>query len=319
MSNTTTVTLSPCIVLSWSANVMAARGPTLVICSVAIAIHTIFWIQLLFYSSVRQKGMLWFYLYLLTDLFLIFRFFLFYGQRINNTCVPRGPRVYLCYFEAISKIYTNVIQSYILLGLNICRYVQIVYNRNVYIKDIYLIILSNLIIFLLPLLNIAFQFLINWTQLSKQLGGLCDIAYGSAGVQIYNLIIVYMIPVSLNILFLGLCIRFISATGNIQNRQIINNRRKFHRRILIQSILFYTIWIILWSPFVLSFQFINTNTTAGTFTAMLNYIQVAIDPAIIAIIDRRFLRAWISTFKKILKKRPRQIQPTLTTGTIRKY
>lgn len=321
MNNTTTTittTLSSCIVLSWSGDVLVARGPTFALCLVALLVHAAFWIQLLFYPSVRQRGMLWFYLYLLTDLFLVLRFIVFYGQRMANTCVPISTRIYSCYFEAITKIYTNIIQSYILLGLNVCRYVQIVYNRNAYLKNIRSIILSNFAIFLLPLLNIAFQFLINWTQLLKKLGGLCDITYASVGVQVYNLIIVYAIPVSLNVLFLGLCIRFVKSTGTIQNQQIINNRRRFHRRILVQAIIFYTIWIVLWSPFVLSFQFVNVNSVTGIFTSMLNYVQIAIDPLIIAVIDRRLLKAWADTFKKILRKRPR-IQPTLKTTTGKKY
>jgi hypothetical protein len=317
MSNKTTV--STCIVLTWSSDTADVRGGTLYVCSIAIPIHVVFWIQLLFYSSVRQRGMIWLYIYLLTDLFLLFRFFLFYGQRISNVCVPRTARVYLCYFEAASKIYTSVIQSYILLGLNVSRYIQIVHNRNVYIKHIRLLILSNLIIFTLPFLNIAIQFIINWTKLSKQLGGLCGIVYSSVYVQIYNLIIVYIIPVSLNLLFLGLCIRHINSTGNIRNQQIINNRRRFHRTILTQSILFYTIWIILWSPFVLSFQFINVNSLVAIITSMLNYVQVAIDPAIVAVIDIRFLKAWKKTFQKILVKRKRQIQPTITTTVVRRY
>lgn len=317
MSNTST--LSPCVVINWSADTSDARGATLIICSIAIVFHIVFWIQIFLYRSVRQRGMIWLYIYLLTDFFLLFRFFLFYSQRIRNTCVPRTARTYLCYFEAISKIYTNVIQSYILLGLNICRYVQIVYNRNVYIKDIRLIIIANIIIYLFPMINIVFQFLVNWTQLWRKVGGLCDIKYLSIYVQIYNLIIVYFIPVSLNVLFLILCIRYIMSGGNIQNQQIRNNRRKFHRMILNQSIMFYTIWIILWSPFVLSYQFINTNSVGGIITSTLNYIQVAIDPAILTVIDKRFLKAWKNTFKKFLRKRQRQIQPNITKKTLRKY
>ena len=317
-----TTTLSPCIVLSWSEDTMAARAPTVIICLVALPIHLGFWIHLLFYRSVRQRGMIWLYIYLISDFFLIFRFLLFYFQRTQRVCVPRTPRTYLCYFEAISKIYTNILQSYILLGLNVCRYVQIVWNRNVYLKHMRLFILSLILIFLLPGINVTFQFLINWTVLWRKTGGLCDITYRAIYVQIYNLIVVYFIPVLLNILFLGLCIRFISSTGNIQNQQIRNNRRKFHRTILKQSILFYSIWILLWSPFVLSFQFINSNSSAGIFTSLLNYVQVAIDPAIVAVIDVRFLKAWKNTYRKLVRKTRRYIQPTTiltATHTAKKY
>ncbi|CAF1224399.1 unnamed protein product [Adineta ricciae] len=316
-----TTTQSPCIVLSWSSDTAGTRKPTLYICIMATIIHTIFWIHFLFYSSIRQRGMFWLYVYLLTDLFLIFRFFLFYGQRISMICVPRSARTILCYFEAISKIYTNVIQSYILLGLNVCRYIQIVFNRNVYIKNVRSLILSNLAIYIIPMLNIIIQFLVNWTQLWRQLGGICDIKYMSVYVQIFNIFIVYFIPVTLNIIFIFLCIRFISSTGNIRNQQIINNRRKFHMRLVIQSVVFYSIWLILWSPFVLSFQFVNANTSVGIVTSMLNYIQIALDPAIVAIIDMRFYKAWKKTFTKIIRKRKRQRQtlPTKITEATKRY
>ena len=221
MNNTTTTTLSPCVVLTWSSDTADARLVTVYICAIATLIHSLFWIQFISCSSVRQIGMMWIYVYLLTDLFLIFRFFLFYIQRISEVCIPRASRTILCYFEATSKIYTNVIQSYILLALNVCRYVQIVYNRNVYLKHIRLIILAHLMIYTLPIINIAFQFFVNWTLIWRESGGTCDILYTSIYVQIYNLIIVYIIPVSLNLIFLSLCIRYIRARQNIRNEQIM--------------------------------------------------------------------------------------------------
>jgi len=319
MNNTTaTATLSPCVVLSWSSTTVDARLATVYICAIAAGIHFLFWIQFALCPSVRQKGMMWIYAYLLTDLFLIFRFFLFYIQRTVRECVPRSSRTILCYFEATSKIYTNIIQSYILLALNVCRYVQIVYNRNVYSKYMHLIIIAHITIYSLPVVNIAFQFFTNWTAIWRESGGTCDILYTSIYVQVYNLIIVYLLPVSLNIIFLLLCIRFIKSTGNIRNQQILNNRRKFHRSLLIQSLLFYTIWFLLWSPFVIAFQFINVNTNAGIATSSLNYVQVAIDPAIVAIIDVRFIKAWRATWRKYKRYRQKHVYPTMTTTVVRK-
>jgi hypothetical protein len=319
MNNTTTATLSPCVVLSWSSATVDARLATVYICGIAAFVHFLFWIQFALCPSVRQKGMLWIYEYLLTDLFLIFRFFLFYIQRDTRQCISRASRTILCYFEATSKIYTNSIQSYILLGLNVSRYVQIVFNRNVYSKYMHVIILGHLVIYTLPVVNIGFQFFTNWTTIWRQSGGTCAILYTSVYVQIYNLIIVYVLPVSLNLIFLSLCIRFIKSTGNIRNQQILNNRRKFHRTLLTQSLLFYSIWFLLWSPFVIAFQFINVNTNAGIATSSLNYVQVAIDPAIVAIIDVRFIKAWRAAWRKFKRYRQKHIHPTITTTVVRKH
>jgi len=317
--NTTTIVSNSCVVLSWAEEVVAARTPAFVICLIALPIHALFWIHLLFYSSVREKGMIWLYIYLLSDVFLIFRFLLFFGLRTNKVCILTSTRIYLCYFEATSKFYTNIFQSYILLGLNVCRYIQIVHNLNVYTKNRRAVILALAIVFIAPVANIAFQFPIGWAALWRRSGGLCDISYASVGTRVYNLIVTYIIPVTSNILFLGLCIRCISSTGNIKNQQIINNRQKFHRTILKQSLIFYTIWIVLWSPYVLSFQFVNNNSLAGIFTSLLNYIQIAIDPAIVAIIDVRFMKAWKNTYKRIFKKKQTHVQPTTTIATPKKY
>jgi hypothetical protein len=97
---------------------------------------------------------------------------------------------------------------------------------------------------------------------------------------------------------------------------ILNSRRRFHRTLLIQSISFYSIWSILWSSFVLTFQFISVNTTPGIATSLFNYVQVAIDPAIVAVIDVRFIKAWKATWRKMRNHRQRQIVPTLIA---RKY
>jgi hypothetical protein len=59
MNNTTT--LSPYMVLTWSSNTADTRSATLYICSIGVVIHAINWIQLVLYSSVRQRGMIWLY------------------------------------------------------------------------------------------------------------------------------------------------------------------------------------------------------------------------------------------------------------------
>jgi len=65
----------------------------------------------------------------------------------------------LCYFEVSSKFNMNTVQNYLLLALNICRYTQTVFNRNIYTEDSRRIILIRFLIRISPVLNVMVQLL----------------------------------------------------------------------------------------------------------------------------------------------------------------
>jgi ABC-type bacteriocin/lantibiotic exporter with double-glycine peptidase domain len=165
--------------------------------------------------------------------------------------------------------------------------------------------LTHFLIYILPALNVIIQFLTNWAQIWRKRGDSCDILYVSLIVQIINLFLIYIIPVVLNIIILGLGIRHVSSIQGVFSQQIIDLRRKRQRILLLQTLGFYSIWLILWSPDILAAQFTNVNSDPATFTSLLSYIEIAWDPAIMAIIDVRFLTSWRTLWNKI--KRHRQI------------
>jgi hypothetical protein len=203
----------------------------------------------------------------------------------------------------------NVIECYLLLALNVCRYLQIVRNRNVYETHRRMIFLVHVLIYTLPVLNMIVQLVADWSDVWRIDGGSCDIQYSSLVVQLFNLFVVYIIPVILNLIFLFLSLRYVRSTEGIQAQQIIDARRKHHRILLIQSIVFYSVWLLLWSPNLLSYQFTEVTSDAGLITALLNYIEIALDPGIIAALDVRFLKAWKKTWRKIKARRLPQIAP----------
>ena len=137
------------------------------------------------------------------------------------------------------------------------------------------------------------------SELWRRTGGSCDIQYRYVIVQIFNLFVVYLIPIILSLLIIGVCIRHVSSIVGIRNQQIINRRRQHQRTLLSQTIIFYSIWLILWSPNVLAFQFINVNTTAGIITSFINYIELTLDPLIIAALDVRFFKVWQTLWRKL--------------------
>ncbi len=295
-----------CSFFNWSPSTLDSLVPTLIVSSIALVIHSLFWIQFMVFSSLRQRNMMWLYAYLITDFLLISRFFLLYGIRRASICLFQTPRNILCYFEASSKFYINTIQSYLLLAFNICRYKQIVANRNIYIEKPCLMIFIHFLIYILPAINVIVQFLTHQALIWRRRGDSCDIQYNSLIVEIFNLFFIYIIPVLLNIIILGLGIRHVSSINGVFSEQIILLRRKRQRILVLQTLAFYSIWLILWSPDVLSFQFTNVNSNPGVVTILLSYIEIALDPAIICIIDVRFLTTWQTLWKKI--KRNRQIE-----------
>ncbi|UJR37840.1 hypothetical protein I4U23_030530 [Adineta vaga] len=297
--------MTTCTLFSWSPTALDALTPIIITKSIAVVTHTLFWIQFLVCSSLRQRNMMWLYVYLITDFLLILRFFILYGIRLSSVCLYPIGRDILCYFEASSKFYLNTVQSYLLLAFNGCRYLHVVSNRNIYREKPRLVIVIHIIIYFLPAINIIVPFLTKWSSIWRRRGGSCDIVYSSLIVQIFNLCVVYIIPIVLNIFILGFGIRHVSSIRNVRNEQIILLRRKRQRILLFQTIAFYSVWLLLWSPDILTFQFLNANSDPAVFTTLLSVIEIALDPAMLGIIDVRFLTTWRKLWNKI--KRRRQI------------
>ncbi|CAF0847951.1 unnamed protein product [Rotaria sordida] len=180
---------------------------------------------------------------------------------------------------------------------------HIVFNRNIYTEKPYLIILIHFLIYILPALNLIVQFLTDWSRIQRGIDESCDIIYLSLPVQIFNLFFIYIIPLVINIIILGLGIRHVSSIQGVISGQIILHRRRRQRILLLKAIAFYSIWLILWSPDTLACQFVDVNSDPGVFTVLLSYIQIALDPFLIAIIDIRFLTKWRTLWKKIKRNR----------------
>jgi hypothetical protein len=288
-----------CIPFTWAPSTVDSLGPTLIVCSISLSTQAMFWLQLLIFSSLRQRNMIWLYVYLITDFLLISRFLTLYGIRQAALCLFTMARDFLCYLEASSKFYINTVQSYLVLAFNLCRYAQIVHNRNIYADKLHWIGVGLLIICLLPAVNVIVQFVTSFAQLWRRRGGSCDIQYLTVAAQIFNLFVTYAISVTINLIFLILDIRHVSSVHGIVSRQIIDLRRRRQRILLLQTVAFYSIWLLLWSPDIVAFQFINVNSEPAIFTSLLNYIGIVIDPLLLMILDLRLITPWRTVWHKI--------------------
>ena len=281
-----------CRAIAWSPQAIKIVTPLFYLCTLAILTHLFFWIQFVAYPSVRQRSMQWLYAYLVTDVLLLLRFFLSYVYRRWPLCLAPSLHLVFCYCEAIFDNYLNLLQSYILLALNICRYLQIVHNHNVYALHGRVMVLVHVLIYSLPLGGHLLLIGCGWSELQSPPGDACDLLPVSLAIRLLFLLSSYLIPVSLALIFLLLSLGYIRNTEGIQSREIVDSRLKYHRQLVMQSCVFYSLWLVLWSPHLLVFPFFYKNSRVGMVAQVLNYLSITVDPVVIATLDVRFLQAW---------------------------
>ncbi|CAF3245313.1 unnamed protein product [Rotaria socialis] len=294
-----------CTVFYWTPSALSGLEPVIVMCIIATIMHGFLWIQVLSFSSLRKQNLIWLYAYLFSNTLLLVRFYILYGMRRGEVCLFSTLENIICYFEASSKGYINTIQNYFLLAFSISRYLRIVFNRNTYKGKIHLIILLHFLICTIVGLKIVVQFRVGWTQIWRAPGRSCDMLFESAIIQILNLFLMYIIPVALNIIVLALAIIHVSSTQGIRSEQIIHIRQRRQRKLILQTIAFYSVWLILWSPDILTFQFTDGTSGMAIYISLLCYIEIALDPLIIAIIDLRFLQVWRKIWNTIHRQERR--------------
>jgi hypothetical protein len=262
--------------------------------------------------------MQWIYAYLATDILLLFRFFFVYIVYTRDTeCKPnRSWALFVCYFEATVDNYLNILEVFILLALNICRYIQIAYNRNVYTTDRRLLVLAHFGIYLLPFITLFIQFLVGWAQLEHFPNNTCDVDFINIYVQIFNIVAGVIIPISLNIFVIYISVHYVKLASHLRKTpHHVSARGKYHRSLVIQFLCFYIIWLGLWLPNVILYQLVNGSTELTT-ARLVNFIEISLDPIIVGALDVRFWHVWkkvgLSLKNKYLnhlRLQARQIRP----------
>ncbi|UJR21503.1 hypothetical protein I4U23_024588 [Adineta vaga] len=305
--------------LLWPKEMVDSRRPRLIVFMIAIFTHTVFWLQLAFCPSVRQKSMQWIYAYLVTDIFLLARFIITYIVRTTTTECEPSPAwvIFICYFDAIFDNYFNVLEVYILLALNICRYVQIAYNRNVYEVHKSCLVFAHLGIYSFTLISLVIQFVLGWCQIYVIFRDSCQVIYTNLYIQIFNIATAFAIPIFLNVIVIYMSARHIRLASTLQKATHVSAREKYNRSLVIQFLVFYTIWVALWAPNVILYQISGGGNLTSIFR-LLNFIEIALDPIILAALDVRFCQAWQKWWKyaKVYifqhGPNPGKVQPTTT-------
>ncbi|CAF3982942.1 unnamed protein product [Rotaria sordida] len=153
--------------------------------------------------------------------------------------------------------------------------------------------ISHVLIYVIPLIVYIAPCLLGWTDAGGFIRDTCVIFYANTYIQIFNTIFAFALPIFLNILVMYASIHHVRAKAALQKSQhYVSAREKLNRSLVIQFICFYTVWGGLWSPNIIVYQASINKKDLIYIVGLLNYINVAIDPIIVAALDFRLWHAW---------------------------
>jgi hypothetical protein len=165
------------------------------------------------------------------------------------------------------------------------------------------------------------QFLTGWAQLEPFTHDVCDVLYTNAYIQIFNIVIAFALPILLNILVIYASFRHVRLISTLQRaKHHVSAREKYNRSLVIQFLVFYTIWIALWAPNIIVDQLTKGENGITKFVILLNLIEICLDPIIIGALDVRFWKVWRQLWLKLkniyLRGLQRQIRPAIIVPTL---
>jgi hypothetical protein len=281
----------------WDSTNLVQNNVIFIICVLSTLLHFHLWLQLFIHKTKFDLSFIFSLGYISTDLFLISFYFIQYSIRIRSWIpVTRLS----CYFEAYSMFYFNLLEPYFLVLLNICRYWQIVRNENVYKFHRRKVILISITIPVLILLNLIIQDIFGWCILTEQVGASCSLSYTNNIVRIWNLTVVLILPIPISFYMLARALHFLKNSYDQQPMV----HRNHHHQLIIHSLIFYSIWLSLWLPFMIVtfLDLDNINESLAFAVIVANTLEILIEPVIAIFLDKRFAQAWKKTGVWIKRK-----------------
>ena len=281
----------------WNSLNLSENDFLLSITCFGVFLHSLLWFQFFIHRIKFDFSFIFPICYISTDMFMFIGYFVQYSIR---STMSTGTWNVLCYFEGYFTLYFNMLESFFLTSLNICRYYQIVYNKQIYSIHRHLILFVCLIIPLLILVNIIVQNQMNWCIVIATVGSSCSLFYTSISIRIWNMSVLFTLPIGITFLTSIKCLIFLKRT---QSQQMIIHRNHC-RRLIYRYACFYTIWLILWTPLVI-LTFLCIETMDGRIDFIVtagNAFESCLDGFILILLDKRFEMAWRKSFDAIRLK-----------------
>jgi hypothetical protein len=155
----------------WDSVDLSQNNVLFAICIIAVVFHCLLWFQLFVQKKKFDLSFLFSLGYVSCDIFLILSYFIQYTIRIQ-WWIPITR--FSCYFEAYSMFYFNLLESFCLTTLNICRYWQIVRNQNLYTVHRRRLLIASTIVPLLILTSLIIQNVFGWCVVIEEAGASCS-------------------------------------------------------------------------------------------------------------------------------------------------
>ncbi|CAF0859377.1 unnamed protein product [Adineta ricciae] len=283
--------------IGWSSTVLYQNRILLGIGLLGTFLHSLLWFQLFFHRIPLDLSLIFPACYVSTDIFILLSYLVQYVIRSTATTPTWRAS---CYFEAYFAFYFNILESFYLTLLHICRYLQIVRNKNIYMDHRYLVLFMCIIVPALILMNMIIQHEMAWSIVIEKPGSSCSLVYTSLSIRVWNVIVFFCLPIILSFMTSIRSLFYVKQTCSQQ----MMIRRNHHRRLIYRFLIFFTIWFILWAPSVLlTFLDIHTvgNQIRFIFTAA-NGLEASIDGVLVIMLDTRFQMVWQKSHDAILQR-----------------
>ncbi|CAF1215414.1 unnamed protein product, partial [Didymodactylos carnosus] len=177
-------------------------------------------------------------------------------------------------------------------------------NLNVYIQYPKGTWIINIIIYLTPLVCLIVQGELGWIKLEISKSVSCAVNYVNIYIQIINIIIGFVMAILLNALFLYLTSKHVQRSEQTAQKNLTKKR---YQRLQAKFFIVYTIWMVLWGPYVIVYQTVSSANIIVYYAQILSYFETLIDPFIFSALDKRLFNAlpWLMKFKR------RRIHPVI--------
>jgi hypothetical protein len=143
------------------------------------------------------------------------------------------------------------------------------------------------------LIGFTVELSVGWAVIRDFADRSCDIVFTNRYVETFNLICGFVLPILLNIIVIYYNVRHVHLTSRLHRAQHhVTAREKYHRSLVIQFLVFYIVWLLLWSPNLIVYQFTSGISTITQIVSLLNFIEITLDPIIISALDVRFQQLW---------------------------
>ncbi|CAF0929630.1 unnamed protein product [Adineta steineri] len=300
----------------WDSTNLAQNNIIFGVCVVAAILHTLLWSQMIMRKTKFDITLLFSLGYVSTDIFLLLFYFITYAIRIRSW-IP--ITLATCYFEAYAMFYFNILETYSLMALNISRYWQIVRNPNTYIDHRKMIIVSCVITPFLVAINLIIQQSFGWSVLYSIPGSSCNVSFTNIPVQVWNISIILVIPILLSFCLLFRAFRFLQSAQAGQ----LHIRRNHHRKVTIQTLIFYSFWFVFWLPGMIV-NCLDSDYVDGTtnfIVILLSTIETLCDPIVGIFLDKRIAQVWKKSFKWVYRQpavqKSTRVTPAVEIKTVR--